>query len=194
MNDDERTNEGEQAQELPKLPYKQRAFCEQYVQCWNATEAARRAGYAHPNKQGPRLLVNVGIQQYIQARIAQIAMSADEVLLRLAEQARGMPAEYISEKGEVDIAALKRDGKTHLIHELKDHVVKTEAGYAVRRTVKMYNAQRALELLGKHQRLFVEQVEQGMPGEFDLQGWRKRQAEQRQQWDEAQPVTDEGGD
>lgn len=32
----------------------------------NATDAARRVGYAHPNKQGPKLLVNVGIQAEIQ--------------------------------------------------------------------------------------------------------------------------------
>lgn len=67
---------------------KQRVFVEEYLRCWNATEAARRAEYANPNKQGPRLLVKDGICNAIKARIDEKAMSADEVLVRLAEQAR----------------------------------------------------------------------------------------------------------
>jgi len=40
----------------------------EYLIDLNATAAAARAGYKHPNQQGPRLLVNVGIAAAIQAR------------------------------------------------------------------------------------------------------------------------------
>ena len=37
----------------PTLTERQRRFVREYLASGNATEAARRAGYAHPNKQGP---------------------------------------------------------------------------------------------------------------------------------------------
>jgi len=46
---------------------KQQAFVEHYAACGNATEAAKEAGYSKPNQQGPRLLVNVGIQAALTA-------------------------------------------------------------------------------------------------------------------------------
>jgi len=70
------------------LSNKQKAFVEEYLNCWNASEAARVAGYAHPNKQGPHLLVNIGISAEIKARLTEKTMSADEVLLRIGEQAK----------------------------------------------------------------------------------------------------------
>lgn len=79
-----------------KLTTKQRVFVEEYLTCWNASEAARRAGYAAPhNIQGPRLLSNVSIQTEIQRRLAEKAMSANEVLARLAEHARGSMGDFL---------------------------------------------------------------------------------------------------
>lgn len=56
------------------LSAKHQAFVSAYVgpARYNATQAARIAGYAHPNKQGPALLVNVGIKQEIADHLAQI--------------------------------------------------------------------------------------------------------------------------
>jgi phage terminase small subunit len=68
----------------PKLTARQRLFVAHYLDCLNATEAARRAGYAEPNTQGPRMLVNVGIHAEIQAGLAEKSMPADEVLARLS--------------------------------------------------------------------------------------------------------------
>ena len=49
---------------MPLSP-KQQRFVQEYLIDLNATAAAERAGYKNPNKQGPRLLVNVGIAQAI---------------------------------------------------------------------------------------------------------------------------------
>ncbi len=53
------------------------------------------AGYAHPNKQGPRLLVNVGIRDAIEKRLNDVAMGANEVLTRLGGHARGDLSEFV---------------------------------------------------------------------------------------------------
>ena len=47
------------------LTPKQERFVAEYLVDLNATAAAERAGYEHPNKQGPRMLVNVGIAKAI---------------------------------------------------------------------------------------------------------------------------------
>ena len=70
------------------LTNKRRVFIEEYLKCWNASEAARHADYAHPGSQGHSLLKILEIQEEIERRIEEKAMGADEVLTRLAEQAR----------------------------------------------------------------------------------------------------------
>lgn len=80
---------------VDKLTTKQRVFIQEYLICWNATEAARRAGYAQPNVQGSQNLVKPSIRGEIQRRLAEKAMSADEVLARLADHARGSMGDFL---------------------------------------------------------------------------------------------------
>lgn len=47
----------------------QKAFADYYIECGNATESARRAGYKQPKQQGSRLLTNVDISAYIAERV-----------------------------------------------------------------------------------------------------------------------------
>lgn len=78
------------------LSNKQRVFIEEYLKCWNAAEAARRAGYSHANVQGARLLANVSISGEIRARLDEKHMSADEALTLLAEHARGDLGDFMA--------------------------------------------------------------------------------------------------
>lgn len=74
------------------LSFQRQRFVEEYLLHWgNGTQAAINAGYSEKTagSQASRLLKNVDIQRAIRARITERAMSADEVLLRLADQARG---------------------------------------------------------------------------------------------------------
>ncbi len=63
---------------------RQKAFADYYIECGNATEAARKAGYRHPKQQGSRLLTNVDILGYIKSRTVPAEQkriaSGDEVL------------------------------------------------------------------------------------------------------------------
>ena len=146
---------------------KQRVFIEEYLQCWNATEAARRAEYAHPNKQGPRLLVNIGIQEEIQKRIDEKAMSADEVLLRLGDMGRGDIGDFMdieSMSFSLALEKAKEQGKTHLIKKVKQRTTITqkkdgdeEENHWIE--LELHDSQAALVHLGKHHKLFTDKVE-----------------------------------
>lgn len=63
---------------------RQKAFADYYIECGNATEAARKARYRHPKQQGSRLLTNVDILGYIKSRTVPAEQeriaSGDEVL------------------------------------------------------------------------------------------------------------------
>jgi phage terminase small subunit len=130
---------------------KQQAFVEAYLATWNASEAARQADYAKPGQQGHRLLKNVEIEAEIKQRIAEKAMTADEVLVRLAEQARNEHGAYISTSGAIDLRRLIADGKGHLIKGIK----RTQFGD----NIEFYDAQAALVHIGKHHGLFTDKVE-----------------------------------
>jgi phage terminase small subunit len=137
-----------------RLSTKQRVFVEEYLICWNATEAARRAGYKHPNVQGPRLLVNVSIQAAIQARVDEIAMSANEALLRLTEQARGDISDFIviSKEGQarIDLKKARAARKLHLVKKISE----TKHGLKI----ELYDAQAAIQLIGRHRGMFVDKT------------------------------------
>lgn len=72
---------------------KQQLFVRHYLETFNATEAARRAGYAGSDASlavtGWRLLRNAKIQKHLSIHAATVAMKTDEILLRLSQMARG---------------------------------------------------------------------------------------------------------
>jgi phage terminase small subunit len=72
------------------LTHKQRLFVEEYLRTWNATQAAIAAGYSEKTAYsiGSENLKKPEIAAEIQARIEEKTASADEVLVRLAEQLR----------------------------------------------------------------------------------------------------------
>ncbi len=114
------------------LTHKQALFVEGYIgpAKGNATKAARMAGYQGTNHSlevtGSKLLRNGEVASRVQGRVAEVAMSADEVLELLAEVAR-LPTEYF--------ATLGRDAK-----------------------MTMGDKVRALELLGKYHKLWVDKT------------------------------------
>lgn len=135
---------------------KQRVFVEEYLQCWNATEAARRAGYAHPNIQGPRLLSNVSISEVIQARLAEKQMGADEALQLLADMARGDLGEFMDIYSTGYNLRLQNDDgtrkNTKLIRKIKQKTTtfiakkESEEDREITETeIELYDAQSAID-------------------------------------------------
>jgi hypothetical protein len=73
----------------------QRLFVDAYVgeARGNATQAARVAGYAEPNKSGWRVRNEPDVKAEIERRLTKSAMSADEVLWRVSAVARASMAD-----------------------------------------------------------------------------------------------------
>jgi phage terminase small subunit len=103
------------------LPGQQEKFIEWFIKLRKGAEAARRAGYsAHTAKeQASRLLTNVNVLKEIEDRTKANAMGLDEALSRLADVGRADLGEWLSDDGEMNISAMKRDGATHLIRKVK---------------------------------------------------------------------------
>lgn len=78
----------DEQQPQEKLTKRQRAFIEYYLQSWNATDAARKAGYKNPNVRGSENVVKRSIAAVIASRIKGLAMTADEVTLRITQDAK----------------------------------------------------------------------------------------------------------
>jgi phage terminase small subunit len=133
---------------------KRQAFVEEYLQCWNARRAAIAAGYSQKSAHttAHRLLENTDVQKAIQARISEKAMGADEVLLRLADQAKATMEDFVTvkENGDImlDLEKARLSGKLHLIKG----ITPTRQGFKI----ELHDQQKALELIGKAHGLFRE--------------------------------------
>lgn len=140
------------------LTDKRQKFIDEYLKCWNASEAARRAGYSERSAgaMGHDLLKIPEIKAAIQEKINERAMGRDEVLDRLAEQARGVDSSYYNGTLGMlylDAEKLIEDGKAHLIKKV--HYDK-EGGLS---SIELYDSQAALVHLGRHHQLFSDKLD-----------------------------------
>ena len=138
------------------LTNKQKLFIEHYLTCMNASEAARRAGYSvvSARSTGSELLTYPDIRAAIEARISEAAMVADEVLARLADQARGTLEDFItisSDGAIVDLDKARKAGKLHLLKKFKED----KDGNI---TVELHDPQAALVHLGRYHGLFLDKT------------------------------------
>lgn len=154
------------------LSIKQLAFVNEYLVDFNATQAAIRSGYSPDTarQQGSRLLSNVDISTAIREKV----MSADEVLLRLSDIARGDISDLleitplgftlnlmIDEKGEKIV-----NPKTKLIKKIKQKTTiflskneSDEDREVIETEFELYSAHEALRDLGRYHKLFTDKTE-----------------------------------
>lgn len=117
------------------LSDKQHAFVAAYLGKAerNATEAARIAGYKHPNQQGPRLLVNVGVSQAIadwREEVKQEAITEQRYrIARLADLERKFTT-LIAERAE-DMGGETAGGGTGLLVRQRKMLGGGEHGYEI---------------------------------------------------------------
>lgn len=146
---------------MGELNTKQKAFCEEYIIDFNATQASIRAGYSSKtaNAQASRLLANVKVQAYIatlvEARSKRVSIDADYVLRRHVEI------------DQMDIADIFKDDETlkplrewpkvfrqylngFEVSELFDYADDEKKQIGVLKKMKWPDKIRNLELLGKH--------------------------------------------
>lgn len=109
-----------------KLSPKQQRFCDEYLIDLNATQAAIRAGYSPKTaaQQAARLLTNVKIQEYIQAKRQKTANKMDITRDRILEE--------LSLIAFGDAKALfDQEGNLRKIHEMPDNVSRSIASVEV---------------------------------------------------------------
>jgi phage terminase small subunit len=146
------------------LTDKQQAFISAYLACgFNATEAARRAGYSDRTAHaiGWENLRKPEIATAIQQGLAERTMTADEVLARIAEQARSTMDDFLDDEGAVDLKRARERGKLHL--------VKARSTTKEGERIELYSAQSALELLAKHHKLLTDNI--AVSGTLDVKGY-----------------------
>lgn len=138
------------------LTVKQKAFVVHFIDCLNATEAARRAGYAgdanvlgvtgHDNLRNPKIAAAVS------EAMTERVMGADEAAMRLSEHARGSIGAFIRTNGDgkPDGFSLSSERPLHLVKK----VALTDKGWSF----EMYDAQAALVNILKLHGKFVDRV------------------------------------
>lgn len=132
---------------------KQARFIEEYCKDFNATGAARRAGYSEKTAEttGFENIRKPKIRDAIDARLKEMTMTADEILQRLGEIARAGYSEHLTTAGP-DIQKILDDGYAYLVKGLKYNT----SGKPV---WEFHDPVKAMELLGKHYKLFTDRQE-----------------------------------
>lgn len=145
-----------------ELNSKQQAFIEAYLQTWNATKAAKIAGYAEGSASvtASRLLANDKVASRVRERMASIAMETNEVLARLAAHARGDIGELVDPATmTLDLKKAVNEGSTNLIKKIKQTTIIGEDKQTEIFEFEMYDAQAALVQIGKQLGLFATRLE-----------------------------------
>lgn len=135
---------------MAKLTDKQTAFVREYLVDLNATQAAIRAGYSErtASRIGPQLLGKTCVREAIEnaqaKRARRVEVTQDYVLSNLVE-------------------VVERTMQRAPVTDRKGEQVTDEEGRAVW-TFDAKNANRALELLGKHLGIFTDKIRAEVSG------------------------------
>jgi phage terminase small subunit len=133
---------------------RQRIFVDEYLACWNASEAARRAGYSRRSagQIGHENLKKHEIQAAIEARLAEKHLSADEVLAMLSDIAHADIREFVrtARNGEPLRFDLRPGRPLHLVKKISITVQGT--------SIELHDRMTALVKIGEHHKLFAQQI------------------------------------
>ena len=153
-----------------KLTTKQQVFVAEYLVDLNATRAAIAAGYSDKNadSMGSQLLSNPKVSEEIAKktgkRMGKLEITADRVLEETARLAFYDPRKFFESDGSLkrvtdldDDTAMAMSGLE--VTELFEGTGDQKHAYGLLKKVKLSSKINALELLGKHLKLFSDNVE-----------------------------------
>lgn len=161
-----------------KLTDKQKKFVEEYLIDLNATQACIRAGYSPKTamEQGYQLLQKTSVQEAIAESMAErsrrTGINQDRIVQELARIAFVKITDVVDSDGEINTNA--SDDDLACIESYKVEDSDSVNGSSSKREVKLASKIKALELLGKHVRMWNDkiQVDVSIPvfgGEDDLE-------------------------
>jgi len=134
------------------LTNKQQAFVEHYLgdAQWNASQAARSAGYKHPGQQGHRLLNNVEIKGHIRDRLEAMGAHTEALMARWLARIEADISPYVDKNG-LDVEGLKNAGLGHLIKGVRKTKDATN--------ILLRDPDVAEDRLARHLQMFVDKHE-----------------------------------
>lgn len=149
---------------MAKLTAKQRRFIDEYLIDLNATQAAIRAGYSpdtaysigSENLKKPE--IRARIDKAIAERSKRTGINAERVVIELARIGLINPGKLIN-FDEATVRADAAEDDLAAVQSVKVKIIPTEEGNIVEREVRLYDKNRALELLGKHLGMFKDKVD-----------------------------------
>lgn len=142
-----------------KITPKQRTFINEYFKCgMNASAAAIRAGYSK-RQSGAENMSNPVIRAEIDRIYRENTMPATEVLARLSEQGRADIADITNKDGLLNMRKARALGKTGIIKRIKQTTITTDDSETHIIEVELHDPQKAMQLLGKYHKLFIDRVQ-----------------------------------
>jgi phage terminase small subunit len=162
------------------LTDRQKAFCEEYLVDLNGTAAAKRAGYsaktsrvmAQQNLESPAVIAQLGM--LMQARSERTQITADRTITEVARLGFSDLRKLFDAHGGLlpvhqwpdDVAAAVASVE---VDELFEGFGENRVQVGFTKKVKLWDKPRALELLGKHLKLWVERIEASGPNGGPIQ-------------------------
>lgn len=154
-----------------KLTTKEVRFINAWLQYFNATRAAKEAGYSERTAHviGWENLRKPKIKAEIERRLDEVRMSKPEVLRRISDIAAGDMGEFLDAEAmgfDLDLKKAKEKGLTKLIRKVKQKTTifiakkESEEDREVHELeIELYPADDALKTLAKHHGLLTDKVE-----------------------------------
>lgn len=148
-----------------KLSPLQKLFIDHYfLSGMNATEAVLLAGYKASTRNsaaaiGYRNLQSPNVKAEIERRLAQSAMSANEVLHRLTRQGRVSFADFVEVIGGEIVFDFEKAKELQQLDAIKSLKIKpNKDGLPPSIEVELHDSQAALKELGRYHKLFTDKV------------------------------------
>jgi len=147
------------------LTGREKKFVLAYLKTLNGVKAAYEAGATTPERARSLSSLYLGkphIREIIDQELANQVLSGPSILHRLSEQATANIADFFKE-----VLEIQPDGTVQVVgREVNWDLVK-EKGYLIKKvgwdkgkfTFELYDAQKALEILGKHLKLWGETID-----------------------------------
>lgn len=133
-----------------RLSIKQRAFIGYYLSTWNATDAARRAGYTrYPNTIGSDLLAKPHVQDAIDKYLSDVLVSARETNYRIGVIARGSLKPFVTARGDIDLESPTAQANLDLIKKIKVRTKQYDDHSETETEIEIYDHLAALALLAR---------------------------------------------
>lgn len=163
--------EGEQSEPNTNLDPQYQLFIDKYFELtFNQTKAAIAAGYSKRSarNQAYRLMKNDDIRKEIDRRLSEIAMSKNEVIARLSDQARGDMRDFATVK---TAQALARHPNGNLVKKFKRTVNTTtdldgnNLQTEEKIELELYDVQAAQVQIGRYHKLFTDNVDHTSGGD-----------------------------